>query len=118
MEKHEALRCYLAGCAWGEGCFSVSIGRRGKRTAFRFSVAQHERDKGTLELFKKELGCGSIILDTSKGRIRRYRVWKQKDLAEKVIPYFDGILTGYKKEQFKKWKKEFLSHIRKRLLTK
>jgi hypothetical protein len=118
MEKSEAIRHFLAGFVCGEGCFTKSKLKEPRNSiAYSFALTQHKRDRSLLELLKKELGCGEIYFSKSRNTYD-YRCQKQKDLVEKVIPYFDGYLKGYKKKQFERWRDELIPyynsfHIRK-----
>jgi hypothetical protein len=112
MEKSEALRYYLAGVVWGEGCFARSIYNGGKWKYFIFQVTQRQEGRATLELFREVFNSGKIRRRSDKPHILVYECRNIKVLVEKIVPYFDGILTSPKKDQFEKWKKELLDYYK------
>jgi hypothetical protein len=86
------VKSYLSGYADGEGCFCVSI-NRSRRHAFgweirpSFSVSQNRDRAEVLEIFRHQLGCGSIRPDRSDKTLK-YEVRSVSDLVERVIPHF------------------------------
>jgi hypothetical protein len=112
MEKPEALRYYLAGVVWGEGCFWRNIYNGGKLKHFGFQVTQKQEGRATLELFKEVFNSGKIRRRSDKPHLLVYECRNIKVLVEKIVPYFDGILTSPKNDQFEKWKKELLDYYK------
>lgn len=111
----------VSGFVVGEGCFYVESGYDPKyklkhriRPAFCIEVKAEDRE--ILEAIKKILGCGKVY-DLDFGRYQeyqkkkwkphvKYRVSNQKDIREKVIPFFEKYpLFGRKKGAFQIFKK-------------
>lgn len=81
---------YIAGFADGNGSLNVSFRFRDDyRTAWKisasFSIAQ--KDELLLKKFQAKLGCGKIRLGSSLG-VYYLEVTDQKDLTNKIIPFF------------------------------
>ena len=102
---------WIVGYTDGEGCFSVSLFRN-RTTKFgwqvfpEFVVTQGEKSKKTLEIIMKFFECGKVFVnkrfDNHNENIYRYCVRSRKELAEKIIPFFEkNQLKTAKKEDFK-----------------
>lgn len=108
--KKRYLRFYLLGIADAEGCFSVSIK---KQTTARFgwvldpvfTVSQHINNETILELFKRELMCGRIDKKHGQPNTLVFTVDNRRQLAEKLIPFFEKYKPITKQEDFKKFLK-------------
>lgn len=102
---------YLVGFVEGEGCFYVGLSKRkdlptGWQVIAEFKVSQNPKGRKILEVLRERIGCGSIKRNDLKNK--KDKTWilivrKQKDLIEKVIPYFEGKLL-VKKKEFEKFK--------------
>jgi hypothetical protein len=88
---------WICGFVDGEGCFSVSMIRNqttssGWQVFPEFVVTQGEKSRSALELMKNHFGCGNIYInrrhDNHKESLLRYCVRSQKDLLERIIPFF------------------------------
>ena len=100
---------YVVGFVDGEGCFSVSIGRKRFRVPevkLKFEIEVREDDEPILQSIKKLLDCGYIY----RLEYERYKKWRPhvkyvvgslRDLTAKVIPFFKmHPLQAKKKKQF------------------
>lgn len=106
---------WIKGFVDGEGCFSVSIIRNsttnsGWQVFPEFVVTQGVKSRSAIELIKKTFGCGQIYLnhrhDNHKEPLLRYCVRSQKELQEKIIPFFDQhLLQTEKRKDYQKFKK-------------
>lgn len=99
---------WICGFVDGEGCFSVSIIRNSTTTLGwqvfpEFVVTQGEKSRVALENIKEYFQCGEIYLnrghDNHKESLLRFCVRSQKDLREKVIPFFSKFSLRTAKEQ-------------------
>jgi len=105
------IKYFLSGLICGEGCFSHYINKSRNFPEFRFIIDMHNRDRILLELLQKEIGIGKIkTYPSMKSHMIRFEICSHKDNVEKIIPYFDNILIGYKKIQFENWKNKLLNH--------
>ncbi len=98
---------YITGFVDGEGCFSVSIGRkRFKVPEVRliFEIELREDDEPILKEIQKVLKCGSIY----NLRYDRYKKWRPhvkfkvssfKDIKERIIPFFKRYPPQAKKRK-------------------
>lgn len=104
---------WISGYTDGEGCFTVSIVRN-KRSRFgwqifpEFVITQGEKSLESLEFVQKWFGCGNIFVnkryDNHNENLYRYCVRSIKDLAEKVIPFFErNSLRTSKRKDFEKF---------------
>jgi hypothetical protein len=103
---------YVVGFVDGEGCFSVSIRphptvKYGSRFVIGpvFQIYQHRDNLDILEAMREFFGCGRI---TSKGPgsdVMTYAVSGKKDLADKVISFFEKHpLRTDKRADFEKFR--------------
>lgn len=110
----------ISGFVVGEGCFYVESGYDKKyrfkhRIRLAFCIEVKSEDKEILEEIQKKINCGNIYcLDF--GRYKgyeqkkwkphvKYRVSNQKDIIEKVIPFFEKYpLFGTKLKSFSVFK--------------
>jgi len=87
---------WLIGFAEGDGGFSVD-----KRGYLVFKITQSSVDAQVLFYIKKELGFGSVTLQSKLNQTHQYRVRNKKNLL-KIINIFNGnLITKNKKSQFK-----------------
>ena len=82
---------WITGFVDGEGCFYVGINPHKEMTAGfqvlpEFTVVQHERDVQVLHALKSYFGCG--VVRVNHGDRMAYRVRGQKDLIERIVPFF------------------------------
>jgi LAGLIDADG endonuclease len=93
---------FLAGFALGEGSFMIVCRprvdyRRGWKISAAFNVSQH--DPAPLELFRKELGCGSIRKAGNDGWY--FEVNSLREIRSVIIPFFSRFrLVGTKAIDF------------------
>lgn len=88
---------YIVGITDGEGCFYVNISKMsayktGYRIQMHFHLKLQENDISVLEKIKNTLDCGGVYFQKEQ-RINhtqcyRYTVSSQKDIFEKLIPFF------------------------------
>lgn len=97
---------YLVGLVDGEGCFSVTISRRGEKREIRllFEIELREDDKEILERVKATLGCGNLYHLSYKRYAKwkphyKYKVSNFRDISEKIIPFFKKYPLQAKKKQ-------------------
>ncbi len=98
--QQERLRTsgWIVGFVDGEGCFSVSIFRNRTTTSGwqvlpEFVVTQGAKSLHALEEIQTFFGCGRLFInrrhDNHREHLYRYCVRNQKDLREKIIPFFE-----------------------------
>jgi len=87
---------YIIGLVDGEGSFYVRLNediRRRNKVELKFSVKLRHQDKEILEELQKSFGCGKIYLQKDRRPNHtdcyRFEVNNKKDIAEKVIPFFE-----------------------------
>ena len=101
---------YVTGFVEGEGCFCVSISkhktkRLGLEARLMFEIEMIIDDKPLLEKLQNYFDCGQIyILNYERYGWRphvKYAVKSQRDVIEKIIPFFRKYpLKGKKKKDF------------------
>ena len=112
QERPEIIH-WIVGFVDGEGCFSVSI-IQNKTTTLgwqvfpEFVVTQGEKSRSALEIIKDYFQCGEIYInrrhDNHTESLLRYCVRSQKDLREKIIPFFSNyFLRTAKQKDFEKF---------------
>jgi hypothetical protein len=88
---------YVVGLTDGEGCFYVntwksSAYKAGYGVQLHFHLKMQEKDKPLLEKIKNTLDCGAVYFQKEKRlnhcQCYRYTVSSQKDIFERVIPFF------------------------------
>ena len=88
---------YLVGITDGEGCFYVNVSKMsayktGYRIQMHFHLKLQEIDKSVLDKIKNTLGCGGVYFQKEQRRNHtqcyRYTVSSQKDIFDKLIPFF------------------------------
>jgi LAGLIDADG endonuclease len=111
--------CWVVGFVDGEGCFSVSIHgspyvrqTRGWQVKPVFQVSQHVRFRNVLEELASFFGCGKVRTKGPDSRVTVYAVDSMKDLAEVVLPFFEGCPLRVKYRDFE----AFASIVRSMLL--
>ena len=113
QQERPEIEGWITGFVDGEGCFSVSLIRNattasGWQVFPEFIVTQGEKSRVSLELLEQYFNCGKIYInqrhDNHREPLLRYCVRSQKDLREKILPFFHQhpLKTG-KREDFKKF---------------
>ena len=102
LDDKKIFEWWLIGFAEGDGVFSVD-----KRGYLVFKVTQSSVDAQVLFYIKKELGFGSVTVQSKLNKTHQYRV-RDKDNLLKIIKIFNGnLITKNKKLQFKSWLEAF-----------
>ncbi len=95
--KPTASKEYVVGLTDGEGCFYVNIWkssayRAGVGVQMHFHLKMQEKDKPLLEKVRNTLECGAVYFQkeqrTNHCQCYRYTVSSQRDIFEKIIPFF------------------------------
>ncbi len=133
--QQESLKIegWITGYTDGEGCFSVSIVKN-KRSRFgwqvfpEFVVTQGEKSLPSLKFLKEWFNCGNIFInkryDNHNENLYRYCIRSIKDLAEKIVPFFErNKLKTLKQKDFGRFREIILmmkerKHLQKRGLIK
>ena len=110
QQERFKLSGWIVGFVDGEGCFSVSIFKnRTSKIRYQvmpeFVVTQGQKSLESLKIIKDFFECGAIYVnrryDNHKENIYRYCVRNNKDITEKIIPFFKtNQLLTYKKKDF------------------
>ena len=110
MDADEALKHFIAGLVSGEGSFFVSLQRN---TAYKtrtqvvcgFSIKVRADDRELIDLIGQALDLAGNVLESGSGTTVTFSVRKQRDLLERIIPFFDAYpLRGRKRENYELWK--------------
>lgn len=127
QQERLEIAAWICGFVDGEGCFSISMIRNattssGWQVFPEFVVTQAEKSRSSLELIQHHFGCGRIYVnlrhDNHKENLLRYCVRSQKDLQERIIPFFkQNPLRTAKNEDFKKFVKVLRLLEQKKHLT-
>ncbi len=109
---------WLVGFTDGEGCFQLMISKNkpmpdGLLRSSTFRIGLRYDDKPILEKIRGYLGCGTIYDNFTACKIKsttnpsaEFRVADIKDLATKIVPFFEKFqLRSKKKRDFDIWKK-------------
>ena len=108
QERPDARLCsYLAGFVDGEGSFHVAIQRSrftklGIQVIPEFHVSQNRERASILTLIQATLGCGYIKANHSrnaKDRTMVFVVRDRRDLAERVVPFFEAFPLRSEKQR-------------------
>lgn len=102
---------YVVGLTDGEGCFYVNVWKSssyksGYGVQMHFHIKMQEKDKPLLEKIKNTLDCGAVYFQKERrinhSQCYRYTVNSQKDIFEKVIPFFKNneLQSVSKKKSF------------------
>jgi len=103
---------WVVGFVDGEGCFHVGINQNksmslGVQVLPEFTVVQHEVDEQVLYGLKDYFGCG--VVRKNHGTRLSYRVRGQKNLHDRIIPFFEKHkLKTRKRVDFEKFRKVIL----------
>lgn len=103
---------WVVGFVDGEGCFHVGINKNesmslGVQVLPEFTVVQHEVDGQILYGLKDFFGCG--VVRKNHGTRLSYRVRGQKNLHDRIIPFFEKHkLKTRKRVDFEKFRKVVL----------
>ncbi len=113
QQERLEIASWICGFVDGEGCFSVSIIRNattssGWQVFPEFVVTQGEKSRAALELIKNFFSCGQIHInrrhDNHREALLRYCVRSQKELRERIIPFFEKYsLRTEKAKDFQKF---------------
>lgn len=109
LSRGKYLRYYLVGFADAEACFNVSV-KKQKTARFGwvldplFQVTQRKENREVLEAFRKVMTCGRIIEKPGQKDVCLFLVDNRRQLAEKVIPFFEKYKLVTKKEDFEKFR--------------
>ena len=104
---------YIAGFVDGEGSFHIAFQRRadlkfGWQAIPEFHVSQNYTSRNVLEEIMETLQCGYVKANDAAGKRDKchvYVVRDRKDLARKIIPFFDRFkLRTEKRNDFKTFK--------------
>lgn len=68
--------------------YCSSTSKLGVCVTLVFSVGQHSRDQGLIERIVDYLGCGDYI-PRSEHNYGDFRVRSNKDIMDKIIPFYD-----------------------------
>jgi len=94
------------------GCFYIKI--RNKQVALVFSITQHSRDLGLMNVIKNYLDCGIIEQVSTRPTIVNFVVYKFNDNYTKILPFFEKYsLVTQKNKDFIKFS-EIASIIEKK----
>ncbi len=109
-KKRKYLHYYIAGFVDGEGCFSISVKKdAGARFGYVidpvFHITQKESSRKVLELIKNTLKCGRIIRKHGQSSTLRFIVDNRRQLAEKILPFFDKYKLIVKSNEFEVFKR-------------
>ncbi|HMO78443.1 MAG TPA: LAGLIDADG family homing endonuclease [Candidatus Paceibacterota bacterium] len=102
----------VVGLTDGEGRFHVNMGifpayRSGIRIQMHFHLKMQERDRPLLEKIRNTLDCGAVYFQKEKrqnhAQCYRYTVSSQKDILDKIIPFFkrNTLQSATKQKSFK-----------------
>ena len=103
---------YIVGFVDGEGCFSITMNKNGKRipeVRLIFEIEVREDDEEILRDIQLALGCGNIYhLNYAKYAKWRphvkYKVSNFHDISSRIIPFFQEYpLKAKKRFQFEKF---------------
>jgi len=102
---------YITGFVDGDGCFSIIKAESSKnQVRFAFVISQHKRSEQVLYKFKDYFGCGNV--HNTSGDMMEFRVESEKDLVEKILPFFEKFpLQSSKKDNLVKFSKRFLENF-------
>ena len=104
---------YIAGLVEGEGCFSIAIYKNKKykikyHVYPSFTIQMHIRELPLLKKVQNVLQCGRIYYNERDNTVN-YKIYKQSDLLNKVIPFFNKYqFHGCKKHSFEIFKEIML----------
>ena len=102
---------YIVGITDGEGCFYVNLGKSnayksGWRVQLHFHLKLQEADRDLLWKICNTLNCGNVYFQKEQRQNHtqcyRYTVSSQKDIFEKIIPFFKQhkLQTASKQKSF------------------
>ena len=112
---------WIVGFVDGEGCFHIGINKNqemklGVQVLPELTVVQHEVDEQVLYALKAYFGCG--VVRKNHGTRLSYRVRGQKNLLQKIIPFFEKHqLKTRKRVDFAKFRKVLLMMEKKEHLN-
>jgi LAGLIDADG endonuclease len=105
---------WFAGFVDGEGCFSFHIDETKSIFKPSFQVTQNSHDIWVLKMIQEYLDCGVLVprleeitMEEAKtvSSISHYRVYRESDLLNTIIPFFDqNPLLTTKGLDFSDWK--------------
>lgn len=95
---------WIAGFASGEGSFMVRVYKStshaiGYQVQLKFQITQLSRDRFLMERLVSYLDCGFI---SERGDILDFQVTKFRDIADKIIPFFEKYpIIGVKLDNYR-----------------
>ena len=95
---NDKFKFWFIGFAEGEGSFSVY-----KNKYLEFKVTQSSSDAQILFYIKKQLGFGSVSLQSISSKTHHYRVRNKKGILALIKIFNGNIQTKSKNIQFKEW---------------
>lgn len=105
---------WISGFVDGEGCFVVGIQQRTKKSiCFSFEIKCNISDEEIIRKIGDFLGCGKIYFvspyihrnTTYTERAIALKVFRQTDLLDKIVPFFDRYpLKSKKRKSYEIWK--------------
>ena len=105
---------WFVGFVDGEGCFQFHINETKNIFKPYLQLSQNTHDLLVLKMIQKYLGCGVLVprleeytLEKAKtvSSISQYRVYRESDLINTIIPLFDeNPLLTTKAKEFSDWK--------------
>lgn len=101
---------YITGFVDGDGCFSIIEAPSSKnQERFAFVISQNKRSEEVLHKFKEYFGCGYV--HKTSADMMEFRVGNQKDLVEKILPFFEKYpLQSSKKANLAKFSNKLLEN--------
>jgi len=121
-EQTELMGYYIAGFVEGEGCFSIGISKNKQRKDYiqfypTFTIQLNIIDLPLIEKIKKTLQCGKIYYHRRDNAVQ-FKVYKQSDLINIIIPFFDKYqFHGNKLRSFNIFKEAMKLFSQKEHLT-
>lgn len=106
--KKKYLRYYLLGIIDAESCFCVSL-KKQESARFGwvldpvFHVTQHENNEVILQLLKRELRCGRVVVKHESPELKKFIVDNRRQIAEILIPFFQRYRLIAKWDDFQKF---------------
>ncbi len=107
-KKRKRFYDYVAGFVDGEASFTISI-KKEPTTKYgfaidpEFKVSQLKEKAQVLEFIKQAIGCGKIFDKPGQKNMKILVVRNRRQLAEKVIPFFNKHKLIVKEQEFKKF---------------
>ena len=94
----DKFKWWLIGFTEGDGSFIIN-----KDGYLEFKITQSSVDSQILFYIKKELGFGSVSVQSKESKTHHYRVRDKKNIFNLINIFNGNIITKYKANQFKLW---------------